>query len=114
MMTKKSYNIGIFLNLFLFFSCILLLIIYIIKHKTNSLVENQELMKYGLFIILFAICNIIYGLNFIIKSKFKVPKKLIYSILLLIGIFPPLYIIFPIFQFTIFRNMVKTTNFRKH
>lgn len=109
-MTKQSYYIGIFLNLLLFIPCIILLVIYVMKAEANSPVENYKLAEYGLVIALFAVFYIIYGLIFVIKSKFKVLKKIIYSLLLLAGILPPLYFIFPMLQFTVFRNMTKATN----
>jgi len=78
------------------------------KYGSNTVEENTKLMEYGLLIILFAISNIIYGLIFIIKSKLSIIKKVIYCVLTLAGIFPPLYLIFPIFQFTVFRKMMNT------
>lgn len=108
-LNRKNYYTGIFLNTLLLLSSLVLVLIriYTLKSGNNNPAYIYQLAKY---IIFFALLNIIYGLSFIIPSDFSVTKKVIYSILILAGIFPPLYLVFPIFQFTVFRKMITNWN----
>jgi len=104
-MSKNFYKIGIFLNSILFFSVFSILIARIFSE--NSPIKNYFFYLAGFLIIFLALANIIYGLIFVAKSSLQNFQKFFCGAILLAGIFPPLYFIFPIFQFTLFRKMLK-------